>query len=88
MQTLYFLGILNGTHRRKSEKPTGFHSHWHSVVKLLDGLVVDGDGHLCVGVKDELYIVAGPVLPRRLISRQLQVIATPGQTDKRRVPWS
>lgn len=55
------------------------HLHWHTVVKLLYGLVVDCDGHLRVGVKGELNIVAGPVLPRRLVTRQLQVLAASAQ---------
>lgn len=55
------------------------HLHWHTVVKLLYGLVVDCDGHLRVGVKGELDIVAGPVLPRRLVTRQLQVLAASAQ---------
>lgn len=59
-----------------------FHLHWHAVVKLLYGLVVDGDGHLCVSVEGELHVVAGPVLPRRLVSGQLQVLAAPGQRWK------
>lgn len=53
------------------------HLHWHSIVKLLHGLVVDGYGHLCVSVEGELYVVAGPVLPLRLVTRQLQVLAAP-----------
>lgn len=48
-------------------------------MKLLYGLVVDCDGHLCVGVKGELNVVAGPVLPRSLVTRQLQVLAAPTQ---------
>lgn len=52
-----------------------FHSHRHSVVELLHGLVVDGDGHLRVGVKGELDVVAGTVLARGLVTRQLQVLA-------------
>ena len=64
-----------------------FHLHGHSIVKLLHGLVVDGYGHLCVSVEGELYIVAGPVLPLRLVTRQLQVLAAPtggggGDKDK------
>lgn len=54
-----------------------FHLHWHSVVKLLHGLVVDGYGHLSVSVEGELYVVAGPVLPRCLVTRQLQVFTAP-----------
>lgn len=62
------------------------HLHWHSIVKLLYGLVVDGDGHLRVSVEGELYIVAGPVLPCRLITRQLQVLTAPrtGRGQKRK----
>lgn len=52
-----------------------FHSHWHSVVELLHGLVEDGDGHLRVSVKGELDVVAGAVLARGLVTRQLQVLA-------------
>ncbi len=63
---------------------TCFHLHWHSIVKLLHGLVVDGYGHLCVSVEGELYVVAGPVLPRRLITRQLQVLAAPTGGRERR----
>lgn len=48
-------------------------------MKLLYGLVVDGDGDLCVSVEGELYVVTGPVLPRRLIARQLQVLAAAGE---------
>lgn len=46
-------------------------------MKLLHGLVVDGDGHLRVSVEGKLYVVTGPVLPRRLVARQLQVLAAP-----------
>lgn len=53
-------------------------------MKLLYGLVVNGDGHLCVGVKGELYVVAGPVLPGALVARQLQVLAAPGQGAQRK----
>lgn len=52
-------------------------------MKLLYGLVVDCDGHLCVGVKGELDIVAGPVLPRGLLTRQLQVLAASTQEGQR-----
>lgn len=52
-----------------------FHSHWHSVVELLHGLVVDGDGHLRVSVKGELDVVAGTVLARGLVTRQLEILA-------------
>lgn len=51
------------------------HLHWNTVVELLYGLVVDGDGHLRIRVKGKLNIVAGPVLHRRLLTRQLQVLA-------------
>lgn len=51
------------------------HLHWNSVVKLLYGLVVDCDGHLRIGVKGKLNIVAGPGLHRGLLPRQLQVLA-------------
>ena len=52
--------------------------HWHPAVELFHRLVVDGDGHLCVSVKRELDVIAGPVLHRLLIlTRQLQVLATP-----------
>lgn len=44
-------------------------------MELLHGLVVDGDGHLRVGVKGELDVVAGTVLARGLVTRQLQVLA-------------
>lgn len=44
-------------------------------MELLDGLVVDGDGHLRVGVEGELHVVAGAVLRRHLLARQLQVLA-------------
>lgn len=44
-------------------------------MELLDGLVVDGDGHLRVGVEGELHVVAGAVLRRHLFARQLQVLA-------------
>lgn len=54
-----------------------FHLHWHSTVKLLHGLVVDGNGHLRVSVEGKLYVVAGPVLPCCLVTRQLQVLAAP-----------
>lgn len=50
---------------------TCFHLHRYSIVELLYGLVVDGDGHLCISIKGELYVVAGPVLTRRLVTRQL-----------------
>lgn len=66
------------------DQKTCFHLHWHSVVKLLHGLVVDGYGHLCVSVEGELYVVAGPVLPCCLITRQLQVLATPTGGRERR----
>lgn len=46
-------------------------------MKLLHGLVVDGYGHLCVSIEGELDVVAGPVLPRRLVTWQLQVFAAP-----------
>lgn len=48
-------------------------------MKLLGRLVVDGDGHLRVGVEGELDIVAGPAPPRRLVARQLQVLAAPAR---------
>lgn len=48
-------------------------------MKLLYGLVVDCDGHLCVRVECELDVVAGPVLPRSLVARQLQVLAASTQ---------
>lgn len=66
--------IMRGT---ANEHDARFHSHWHSVVKLLHGLVVDGNGHLRVSVKGKLYVVAGPVLPCRLVAWQLQVLAAP-----------
>lgn len=53
------------------------HLHRHSIVELLHGLVVDGNGYLRVSIKGELYVVAGPVLPSCLIPRQLQVLAAP-----------
>lgn len=56
---------------------TCFHLHWHSVVKLLHGLVVDGYGHLSVSVKGELYVVARPVLSCCLVTGKLQVLAAP-----------
>ena len=46
-------------------------------MKLLYGLVVDGYGHLCVGVEGELHIIARSVLPRLLVAGQLQVLAAP-----------
>lgn len=54
-------------------------------MKLLHGLVVDSYGHLCVGIEGKLYVVAGPVLARRLVSWQLQVLAAP--TSGRGVWW-
>lgn len=56
---------------------TRLHSHWHPVVELLHCLVVDGDGHLRVGVEGELHIVAGTALCRVIVARQLQVFAAP-----------
>lgn len=63
-------------------------------MKLLYGLVVDGYGHLCVGVECKLYVVAGPVLPGLLVTRQLQVLAAPtsreqkSEQDQNRCPLS
>lgn len=48
-------------------------------MELLHGLVVDGDGHLRISVEGELNIVAGPVLHRSLVARQLQVLAAATQ---------
>lgn len=44
-------------------------------MKLLYGLVVDGDGYLCVSVEGELHVVARPVLTRLIVTWQLQVLA-------------
>lgn len=52
-------------------------------MKLLYGLVVDGYGHLRVSVEGELYVVAGPVLHRRLVTWQLQVLAAPVRGKRR-----
>lgn len=57
--------------------PGCLHSHWHSVVELLHSLVVDGDGHLRVGVEGELHVVAGSALCLVLVARQLQILAAP-----------
>lgn len=54
-------------------------------MKLLYGLVVDGYGHLRVGVEGELYVVAGPVFHRRLVPRQLQVLAAPARRRREKV---
>lgn len=56
--------------------------HWHSIMKFLYGLVVDGYGHLCVSIKGKLYIVAGPVFPRCLVTRQLQVFTAPEEGEQ------
>lgn len=47
---------------------TFFHLHWHAIVKLLYGLVVDCDGHLCICIEYKLDIVAGSVFSRCFIT--------------------
>lgn len=50
--------------------------HWHTIVKLFNGLVVYSDGNLCVGIKGELNIVAAVAFPN-FLSRKLHVLTTP-----------
>lgn len=51
-----------------------FHSHWHTVVEFLDGLVVNSDGNLSIGIEGKLNVVAASALP--LVPRQLHVLVT------------
>lgn len=51
------------------------HSHWHTIVEFLNGLVVDSDGNWCISIKGKLNIVATPALSG-LGSGQLHVFAT------------
>jgi len=50
--------------------------HWHTIVKLFNGLVVYRDGNLCVGIKGKLNIVAA-VAFSNFLSRKLHVFTTP-----------
>lgn len=50
--------------------------HWHTTVKLFNGLVVYSDGNLCVGIKGKLNIVAAVAFPN-FLSRKLHVFTTP-----------
>lgn len=49
--------------------------HWHTIVKLFNGLIIYSDGDLCVGIKGKLNIVAAVALPS-FLSRQLHVFVT------------
>lgn len=52
-----------------------FHSHWHTVVDFLNGLVVNSDGNLCISIEGKLNVVAATALPD-LMPRQFHVFAT------------
>lgn len=49
--------------------------HWHTIVKLFNGLVVYGDGNLCVGIKGKLNIIAAVAFPN-FLSGKLHVFTT------------
>lgn len=52
-----------------------FHSHWHTIVEFLSGLVVNSDGNLCISIEGKLNVVATTALSD-LVPGQLHVFST------------